>query len=71
MKHATSYVYLGSPFTENGSMKSVITLHVKSRLKDLNKFRLFCNKNETMPYKYKKKVLEAVIMSSLLYGCET
>ena len=67
VKHATSYVYLGSPFTENGSINSVISMHVKSRWKDLNKFRIFCYKNETMPYVYKKKVLEAVIKTRLLY----
>ena len=71
VKHTTSYIYLGSPFTENGKMKDVIKLHVKSRGKDLNKFRIFCRKNETMPYVFKKKVLEAVIISSLLYGCES
>ena len=71
VKHTTSYVYLGSPFTENGKLKDVIKLHVKSRAKDLNKFRIFCKKNETMPFVFKRKVLEAVIMSSLLYGCET
>ena len=71
VKHTTSYVYLGSPFTENGKMKDVIKLHVKSRTKDLNKLRIFCKKNETMPYSFKKKVLEAAIISSLLYGCET
>ena len=71
VKHTTSYVYLGSPFTENGKIKDVIKLHVKSRTKDLNKLRIFCKKNETMPYLFKKKVLEAAIFSSLLYGCET
>ena len=71
VKHTTSYIYLGSPFTENGKVKDVIKLHVKSRTKDLNKLRIFCKKNETMPYLFKKKVLEAAIISSLLYGCET
>ena len=71
VKHTTSYVYLGSPFVERGKMREVIKLHVKSRAKDLNKFRIFCKKNETMPYLFKKKVLEAVIFSSLLYGSET
>ena len=71
MKHTTSYIYLGSPFTENGKVKDVIKLHVKSRLKDQNKFKIFCKKNETMPFQYKKQVLEAAIMSSLLYGSET
>ena len=71
VKHTKSYIYLGSPFTENGSMSAVIKLHVKSRTKDVNKFKIFCKKNETMPYTFKKKVLEAVISSSLFYGCET
>ena len=71
VKHTTFYIYLGSPFTENGKMNDVIKLHVKSRMKDLNKFKIFCKKNETMPFRFKKKVLEAALMSSLLYGCET
>ena len=71
VKHTTSYVYLGSPFTENGKIQDVIKLHVKSRAKDLNKLRIFCKKNETMPYVFKKKVLDAAIISSLLYACET
>ena len=49
----------------------MIKLHVKSRGKDLNKLRIFCKKNETMPYVFKKKVLDAAIISSLLYACET
>ena len=71
VKHTLSYIYLGSPFTENGRMKDVIKLHIKTRAKDLNKLRIFCKKNETMPYIFKKKVLEAMIVSSLLYGCES
>ena len=71
VKHTTSYIYLGSPFTENGKMGDVIQLHIKTRTKDLNKFRVFCKKNETMPFIYKKNVLESMIVASLLYGCES
>ena len=71
VKHATSYFYLGSPFTEDASLKSVIELHVKSRIADINKFQIFCSKNETMPFPFKKQVVEAIIVSSLLYACET
>ena len=71
VKHAPSYIYLGSPFTEDANLNSVIKLHVKSRAADLNKFKIFCRKNETMPYRFKKQVLEAMIVSSLLYACET
>ena len=48
-------------------MKSVLDLHLKTRTADLNKYNI-CYK---MPYQYKKKVLQAVILSSLLYGCKT
>ena len=71
VKNTSTYIYLGSPFTENGKMNDVIKLHVKSRMKDLNKFKIFCKKNETMPYQFKNKVLMAAIISSLLYGCES
>ena len=66
VKNTSSYIYLGSPFTENGKMNDVIKLHVKSRMKDLNKFKIFCKKNETMPYQFKYKVLMAAIISSFL-----
>ena len=42
VKHTASYIYHGSPFTENGKLKNVIQLHVKSRQKDLSKFKIFC-----------------------------
>ena len=56
---------------ESEKMREVIKLPVKSRAKDLNKFRIFCKKNDRMSYLFKKKVMEAVIFSSLLYGSET
>ena len=71
VKHDDTYIYLGSPFIENGSMKSVVTLHLKSRISDINKYKIFCKTNSTMPYIYKRKVLVAAIVSSLLYGCES
>ena len=71
VKNTKSYIYLGSPFTENGKLNDVIKMHAKSKVKDLNKFKIFCKKNESMPYLFKKKVLEAAIVSSLLYGCES
>jgi hypothetical protein len=71
VKHTPSYIYLGSPFTEDCKMKSVLDLHLKTRTADLNKFKIFCRTNATMPYQYKKKVLQAVIIQSLFYGCDT
>lgn len=52
-------------------MCSVIDLHIKGRTADLNKFKIFCKMNSTMPYKFKKKALQACILHSLLYGCES
>ena len=71
VKHAKSYIYLGSPFTEDGKLQSVIAKHNKTQTADLNKFRIFCKANATMPYQYKKTVLQAVILSSLAYSCES
>ena len=70
VEHTISYIYLGSTFTEDAKMKSVFELHAKTRTSDLNKLKIFCHKNETMPFKYKKKVFDACIISSILYGCE-
>ena len=71
VKHAKSYIYLGSPFTEDGKIQNVIAMHIKTRTADLNKFRIFCKVNATMPYQYKKTVLQAAILSSLVYSCES
>ena len=71
VEHTTSYIYLGSPFTENASMGSVLELHAKIKTSDINKFKIFCAKNVTMPFKYKKMVFDSCIISSLLYGCES
>ena len=71
VEHTTSYIYLGSPFTKDGIIKNVLELHAKTRTSNLNKFKMFCKKNETMPFKYKRKVCEACMMSSILYGCES
>ena len=37
----------------------------------MNKFKIFCAANETMPYMFKKMVLQAAVATSLLYGCES
>ena len=71
VKHAPSYIYLGTPFTEDCKIRSVLELHLKTRVADLNKFKIFCRTNTTMPFQYKKKVLQAVIIQSLFYGSET
>ena len=54
VKHTTKYIYLGSPFTEDGNVNTVMNIHLASKTSDLNKFKIFCAKNSTMPYRFKK-----------------
>ena len=70
VKHTQSYIYLGSPISETGSMKNDLQRHANLNFKQLNKFIIFCKNNDEMPYEFKKKVFDAVITSKLLYGCE-
>ena len=67
----TSYVYLGSPFTCDGSVSSSIKLHAKSKLCHVLKFVSFVKKNNDVPFVVKRRVFDAALMSSLLYGCES
>ena len=71
IKHTDTYVYLGSPISESGSMKKDLDLQAAQNFKHLNKFKLFCVKNDEMPYGYKKNVFDAVLTSKLMYCCET
>ena len=71
VKHTSAYVYLGSPFTKDANIKSVIKLHLKSRMADLNRFKILCKQNKTMPFKFKKQVITAMIVTSLLYASES
>ena len=52
-------------------MVASLQSHADSKTKHLNKFRLFCAKNQSMPFPYKKKVVDAVISTKILYGCES
>ena len=67
----TSYIYLGSPFTCDGSASSAVKLHAKNKLSHVLKFVNFLRKNNDVPFIVKKRVLDAALMSSLLYGCES
>ncbi len=69
--HCDSYVYLGSPFTCDGSVSSAVKLHAKNKLCHVLKFVSFLRKNNDIPFIVKKRVFDAVLMSSLLYGCES
>ena len=64
-------MYLGSPFTSDGSLSSAIKVHAKTKLSHVIKFVPFMKKNNDMPYIVKRRVFDAALMSALLYGCKS
>ena len=69
--HCWMYIYLGSIFTADGNLSSVLLEHVKAKRKHLNKFIIFVKSNPDMPFIVKRKVLDAAFNAAILYGCET
>ena len=64
-------MYLGSPFTSDGCVSSAIKEHAKLKMCHALKFVSFVNKNNDIPFVVKRRVFQAALMSSLLYGCES
>ena len=71
VEHCTSYIYLGSPFTSDGSVTSSVKLHAKNKLCHVLKFISFLKKNNDIPFIVKRRVFDAALLSSLVYGCES
>ena len=71
VKYCTSYKYLGAPITDNGSYLSVMDLHAKDKLKHNIKYYTFLDRNPDVPFSMKRRVAEACVLSSILYGAET
>ena len=71
VKRCAQYTYLGSPFADGGSTSDSIKINATSRMCQALKFVSFCQKNNDIPFCVKKKVFDAAVMSSFLYGCES
>ena len=71
VEYSEKYMYLGSWFTDDGKTESALKLHEPAQLSSANKFAIFCYTNTVMPYYYKSMVMEAAVVSSVFYGCET
>ena len=71
IEYCSSYIYLGSTITDDGTCMSCINAHAKEKQKHVFKYLVFLNKNKDLPFKLKKQVAESCIISSILYGCET
>ena len=69
--HTDTYIYLGSSFSAKGCISTDIQDHAKLKQKHINKFNIFCFKNQSMPFRYKRQVFEAVLTTKLIYGCES
>ena len=68
--NCSSYTYLGCIFTEDGLSESTVKQHLKSKQSHLLKFISFLTKNFDFPFWVKRKVLDAALLSTILYGCE-
>jgi hypothetical protein len=71
IEHCNSYVYLGSIFTSDGSIKNSVKLHAEDKRKHLLKLVTFLSKNCDMPFHLKYKVFNACFFTSIIYGCES
>lgn len=72
VERCAQYVYLGSPFTADGSVSSSVRVHADVKRPHVIKFVSFLNKNNDIPFRIeKKRVFEACLMSTILYGSES
>ena len=71
IKHCDKYIYLGSPFTADGSLATAIKVHAQEKMAHFNKFISFLHKNNHLPFVIKKRVFDACMISAILYGCES
>ena len=52
--HCDKYIYLGSPFTADACLSTIIKTHVQEKMPHFNKFIAFINKNNDLPFVVKK-----------------
>ena len=71
IKHCDLYMYLGSPFTSDGSLSSAVKAHAREKMAHFHKFIGFINNNSDLPFAIKKRVFDACLLSAILYGCES
>jgi hypothetical protein len=70
IEYTNVYVYLGSPFTDDGNISTAIRYHAENCQKHLNKLVIFLEHNRDVPFSVKRQVLDACFISSILYSCE-
>jgi len=65
------YCYLGEHFFSDGKSVSAIKRRAQDAQKHVNKLSIFLQRNRSMPFHLKKRVLEACVLSAMLYGSES
>ena len=71
VQNCDRYTYLGSTFTQDGKIHAAVKAHCKDKASHILKFQSFIKKNCDFPFWVKRKVLEAALLSSIFYGCES
>ena len=65
------YLYLGGIFTDCGDMSTVLAIHAREKMKQLNKLTIFLHTNKDYPFYVKRKVVTAAFNSAIMYGAES
>ena len=71
VENCDSYTYLSAVFTQDGSIMASVKEHVIVKQAHLMKFVALVTKNADFPFWVKRKVLDAALLSSVLYSCES
>ena len=71
IEHCHNYIYLGSRFTNDGSVSSAVKAHSAAKLCHVLKYVSFITKNNDLPFVVKRRLFEDALMSAVLYGCES
>ena len=69
--YSNLYIYLGSPFTDDGSPSTAIKQHANNKMCHVLKFVSFVTRNNDIPFLIKRKIFDAALMSAILYGSES
>lgn len=70
VQNCEHYTYLGVVITQDGSPESTVREHLKTKQSQVTKFASFIRTNADAPFSIKRKVFDAAIVSTVMYGCE-
>ena len=71
MENVSDLMILGSPVSQSRKLSEGLQLHCSKRFSCCIKYFNFIRSNKLAPNSVKLKVLEACVISTLLYNCET